>query len=66
MDNLRIKFDEMKKNAEEDLQRTKADMNCNKLKLDEIKMLRGETHINMEDVKQGHEDKLIVKLRQAL
>ena len=28
-------------------------------KLDEIKMLRGEQHINVEDVKLGHEDKLI-------
>jgi len=35
-------------------------------RLDEIKMLRGERHTDIQDQEEGHEDKVITRLRDAL
>ena len=51
---------------EEELQRKDADLKAIEPKLDEMKILRGERHIDVEDQNLGHEDKLITSLRDTL
>ena len=63
---LKDKFNDMRKQAQEEQYKNEMELRSMVPKLDEVKMLRGEQHINVEDVKLGHEDKLIVQLRQAL
>ena len=66
LDELKTKFDEMKKTAQDDLMKNEAELKSMIPKLNEMKILRGEQHTNVEDLKLGHEDKLIIKMRQAL
>lgn len=63
---LREKVTDMCLKFEKELNRGMDDLNAICPKLDEMKMLRGELHIDVEDEATGHEDKMITRLRDAL
>ena len=64
--NLRERVTEMCRLFEKELTRGENELTCKVPKLDEIKILRGERHIDVEDQTHGHEDKMITRLRDCL
>ena len=66
MEDLDFKVAEMCRNFENELQKGHDQLTASVPKLDEMKILRGELHIDVEDDATGHEDNLITRLRDAL
>ena len=66
MADLDYKVAEMCRNFENELQRGHDELTAPVPKLDEMKILRGELHIDVEDDNMGVEDNLITRLRDAL
>jgi len=65
MDDLREKIEDMCRSFEKELKRGMDELSAAMPKLDEIKILRGERHTDLEDQQLG-EDKMITHLRDAL
>ena len=63
---LRDKVTEMCRQFEKELNRGMEELTAIEPKLDEMKVLRGERHIDVEDQNNGIEDNLITRLRDAL
>ena len=51
---------------DEELSKNQQDIRSLAPKLEDMKMLRGDRHIDMEDIRLGQEDALIVRLKEAL
>ena len=66
MEDLRYKVTEMCRQFEKELNRGNEELTAEEPKLDEMKILRGERHIDVEDQSLGNEDKMITRLRDAL
>lgn len=66
MVDLDLKVMEMCRLFEKELTRGMAELTAIEPKLDEMKILRGERHISVEDENQGHEDIMITRLKDAL
>ena len=66
MGDLREKVAEMCRSFEQELNRGLEELTASVPKLDEMKILRGERHTDVEDHASGHEDKMITRLRDAL
>ena len=66
MKDLRYKVDQMCRQFQTELKRGYDELHAEKPKLDEMKILRGERHIDVEDENLGHEDKMITRLRDTL
>lgn len=66
MSDLKVRINDMCFSFEKELNREMNQLQAAMPKLDEIKMLRGEQHIDLEDHDLGHEDQIITRLREAL
>ena len=66
MGDLRFKVTEMCRQFEKEINRGNEELTAIEPKLDEMKILRGERHIDVEDQNLGNEDKMITRLRDAL
>ena len=66
MGDLRFKVTEMCRQFEKEINRGNDELTAIEPKLDEMKILRGERHIDVEDQNLGNEDKMITRLRDAL
>ena len=66
MVDLRQRVSDMCHQFEMELNRGMDELNAVCPKLDEMKIIRGERHIDVEDETSGHEDKMITRLRNAL
>ena len=66
MRDLQEKFANLNKTWDQELQNNRNEIRSLNPKLEDMKMLRGDRFINMEDIKLGQEDGLITKLKEAL
>ena len=66
MNSYKEKFVKLNKVWGEELRKNQQDIRSLEPKLDDMKILRGDRHINMEDIKCGQEDALIVRLKESL
>ena len=66
MRDLQEKFQNLNKTWDQELKNNREEIRSLNPRLEDMKMLRGDRFINMEDIKLGQEDGLITKLKEAL